>query len=136
MARNEKSGRLTPYARELLENDYVRENLRDGVTKLQAAYQRARKRRVEPTRDERFRRQVSSGAQSLAEAGRALRSRRRGPERRWRTRVLVIAGLGAAAATAAFWARNRLGEEAVAPAPSTAASEGDGAEAVPEAAAA
>jgi predicted phosphoribosyltransferase len=124
MARSDQAVRLGPYAQELLENEYVRENLREGVDKLQAAYRRARKRRVEPTRDERLRRQVRSAAESITEAGRALRSGRRKPERRWGTRILVIAGLGAAAGAAALWARERLSEQ-----PATAvppASAGDG----------
>jgi hypothetical protein len=110
MGSNDQAARLAPYAQELVENAYVQENLRDGVEKLQAAYRRARKRRVEPTRDERLRRQVRSAAGSIAEAGRALRSGRRKPQPRWGTRLAVIAGLGVAGAAAALWARERLGE--------------------------
>jgi hypothetical protein len=113
MGRNEQAARLGPYAQELLENAYAQENFRDGVQKLQAAYRRARKRRVEPTRDERLRRQVGSAVQSIAEAGRALRSGRRKPERRWGTRLAVIAGLAVAGAAAAVWANQRFGEESV-----------------------
>lgn len=117
MGRNEQSARLGPYAQEVLENAYARENFRDGVEKLQAAYRRARKRRVEPTRDERVRRQVRSATQSITEAGRALRARRRKPERRWGPRLAAIAGLGVAAAATAIWARQRFGagSEAIQP---------------------
>jgi len=111
MGRNDQKARLGPYAQELLENAYARENLRDGVERLQAAYKRARKQGVEPTRDERLRQQVRSGAQSLAEAGRALRSRRRKPERRWGPRLAAIAGLGVAGAATAIWAKQRLGRK-------------------------
>jgi hypothetical protein len=110
MGGNDRALRLGPYAQELVENAYVQENLRDGVDKLRAAYRRARKRRVEPTRDERVRRQVRSAALSLTEAGRALQSRRRKPERRWGPRLAVIAGLGVAGAAVVLWARERLGE--------------------------
>jgi hypothetical protein len=88
----------------LIENPYVQQNLRQGIDKLQAAYRRMGKRRVEPTRDERLRRQVISAARSLGEAGRALQSGRRKPERRWRTRLIVIGGLTAAGGVAAVWA--------------------------------
>jgi hypothetical protein len=134
MDRNDQAARLGPYAQELVENAYVQENLRDGVEKLQAAYRRARKRRVEPTRDERLRRQVRSAAQSITEAGRALRSGRRKPERRWGPRLAVIAGLGVAAAAAALWARERLGDQPSAPQPAASPSM-EGAEVAPKPAA-
>ena len=41
MGRNDPAARLGPYAQELLENAYARENFRNGVEKLQAAYRRA-----------------------------------------------------------------------------------------------
>jgi hypothetical protein len=110
MSRSSRAARVTPYARELLENPYVQENLRDGAGKLRAAYGRMQKRRVEPTRDERLRRQVVSAAQSLGEAARAVRTGRRGPERRWPKRLAVIGGLGAAGTVTAVWAKQRLAE--------------------------
>jgi hypothetical protein len=111
MGKRDQTARLAPYAQELLENAYVRENLRDGVDKLRLAYRRAQKRRVEPTRDERLRRQLRSATQSLTEAGRALRSGRRKPEPRWGPRLLAIAGLTIAGAGTALWARKRLGDQ-------------------------
>jgi hypothetical protein len=134
MARSDQAARFAPYARELMDNEYVQENLRDGVEKLRAAYQRARKSRVQPTRDQRLRRQLRSAAQSLGEAGQALRSRRRKPKPRWGTRAAVLAGLGAAAGGVALWAKQRLGEESNLPAaPATTAS--DAGEQAPESAA-
>jgi hypothetical protein len=91
-----------------LENTYVQENLRDGVDKLSAAYQRARKRRVEPTRDEKLRRQLRSAGESIAEGGRALRSGRRKPERRWGPRVARGRRARLGRAAAAVWANQRL----------------------------
>jgi hypothetical protein len=111
MGKKEQAARLAPYAQELLENEYVRENLRDGVEKLRAAYRRAQKRRVQPTTDERLRHQVRAAAHSLTEAARALRSRRRKPQRRWGPRIVVVAGLGVAGAAVAIWARERLTEQ-------------------------
>ena len=131
MARSDQAARVAPYARELLGNEYVQENLRDGVVKLRAAYGRARKRRVDPTRDERLRRQLRSAAQSLGEAGQALRSRRHKPKPRWGVRLAVVAGLGAAAGAVGLWAKQRLGEEPMAP-PTPPASDAD--DRVPESA--
>lgn len=111
MAATPRTARLAPYAQELLDNDYVRQNLRDGVDQLRAAYRRSRKRRVEPTRDERVRRQLQSAARSIGEAGSALRSGRRKPKPRWGTRLAVLAGLGVAGAAAAAWASERLGSQ-------------------------
>jgi hypothetical protein len=108
MARTNHTARLAPYAAELLENAYVQENLRDGVEKLRAAYQRAQKRRVEPTRDEKLRQQLRSAAASISEAGRALGGRRRKPEPRWGRRLALIAAVGAAGAIAGLAARERL----------------------------
>jgi hypothetical protein len=111
MGKTERAARLAPYAQEFLANAYAQENLSDGIEKFRAAYQRGRKRRVEPTRDERIREQLRSATRSLTEAGRALRSGRRKPKPRWGVRVMVIAGLGVAGAAAALWAKERLGDE-------------------------
>jgi hypothetical protein len=135
MARSDQAARLAPYARELIENEYVQENLREGVKKLRVAYQRARKRRVEPTRDERLRRQLRSAAQSLGEAGKALRNRRRKPKPRWGTRAAVLVGLGVATGAVVLWAKQRLGEQSAAPAAPTRTAS-NGADRVPESAAA
>jgi hypothetical protein len=108
MGRKEQAARLAPYAKELLENEYAREKLREGVEKLRAAYRRGQKRRVEPTRDERLREQLRSATRSLTEAGQALRSGRRKPKPRWGRRAMVIGGLAAAGAAVAVWAKERL----------------------------
>jgi hypothetical protein len=135
MARNDQAARLAPYAQELLENAYARENIRNGVEKLRAASRRARKRNVEPTRDEKLRRQLRSAASSIAEGGRALRNRRRKPERRWGPRVAVIAGLGVTGAAAAAWAKQRLTGQGPGPAqPSAPVSADEAVKAAQEAA--
>jgi hypothetical protein len=89
------------YAQRLLDNDYAQEQLGEAVESLRAAYRRASKRRVEPARDEKLRRQVREAVQSLAEAGQALKSGRRRPKRRLGRRLLVVVGLGAVGAAAA-----------------------------------
>jgi hypothetical protein len=109
MAASGQTARFAPYVQELFENEYVQQNLRDGVDQLRSAYRRSQKRGVEPTRDERLRRQIASAARSINEAGNALRSGRRKPKPRWRVRLAVIGGLTAAGAVTAAWAKERLG---------------------------
>jgi len=98
-----KAERAGTYAQRLIENEYVQENLARAAENLRAAYERASKRRVEPTRDEKLRRQVREAALSLREAASALRSDRRKPKRKRgrRALVLVVVGGGAAAAVVA-----------------------------------
>jgi hypothetical protein len=45
MPATDMAARFTPYVQELLENEYARDNLREGADKLRAAYERSRKRR-------------------------------------------------------------------------------------------
>ena len=90
------------YAQRLIENEYVQENLAQAAESLRAAYRRASKRRVEPTRDEKLRKQVRQAALSLREAASALQSGRRKPKKRGRRILLVlVVGVGAAAAIVA-----------------------------------
>lgn len=95
-----KTDRAGTYAQRLIENDYVQENLLRAADNLRAAYERATKRRVEPTRDEKLRRQVRQAALSLREAASALQSDRRKPKRKRGRRVLVVLAIGAGAAAA------------------------------------
>ena len=98
------------YAQRLLENDYAQEQLGEAVESLRAAYRRASKRRVEPARDEKLRRQMREAVRSLAEAGQALQSGRRRPRRRIARRLVVVVGLGAIGAAAAVALSEELRE--------------------------
>jgi hypothetical protein len=111
MATTNHAARVAPYLQELMVNEYVQENLRDGISRLRAAYERAQKRRIEPTRDEKLQQQVRSAAHSITEAARALQSGRRKPEPRWGRRVAVVAGLAVAGGVSALWARERLADQ-------------------------
>jgi len=95
----EKAG---TYAQRLIENEYVQENLAQAANNLRAAYRRASKRRVEPTTDEKLRRQVRQAALSLKEAASALQSGRRKPKKRRGRRVLVVLAIGAGVAAGAL----------------------------------
>ena len=72
MAATESASRLGPYVERLLQNAYVQDNLLDAVENLRQAYERSQKRRVEPARDKKIRRQLREAASSLKEAGQAL----------------------------------------------------------------
>jgi hypothetical protein len=98
----DRATKLAPYVERLVENGYAQERLSDAASSLQAAYERASKRRVKASRDEKLRRQVRDAAQALSEATNALRTGRKKPKKRWGRRLLVVLGLGALAGAAAL----------------------------------
>ena len=102
MAATESASRLGPYVERLLQNAYVQDNLLDAVENLREAYERAQKRRVEPARDEKIRRQLRQSALSLKEAGQALKSGRQKPKKRRAKRMLILASVGAVGVAAAL----------------------------------
>ncbi|MFL5893315.1 MAG: hypothetical protein ACJ75I_11310 [Solirubrobacterales bacterium] len=103
-----KADRAGTYAQRLLENDYVQENILRAADSLRAAYRRASKRRVEPTRDEKFRGQVRDAALSLREAASALQTGRRKPKRKKGRRLAIVLGIGIAGAAVALAANEEL----------------------------
>jgi len=97
-----------PLLERAIGNRYAQENLQDAAEKLRAAYRRASKRRVEPTRDEKLREQLRQAALSITEAGRAIKTGRQRPRKRWGRRVLVVIGLGAVGVAAALAASEEI----------------------------
>lgn len=108
MTGTEATARAAPFIERMLENRYAQENLNDGIESLRAAYRRASKRRVEPTRDEKLRNQLRQAALSITEAARAFKSGRTKPKPRWGRRVVAVAAVGAAGTVAAFAASEQL----------------------------
>ena len=102
---SDTASKMGVYGQRLLDNDYVQENLSQAVESLRAAYRRASKHGVEPTRDEKLRRQIREAARSLAEAASALKADRQKPKRRRGRRLLLVLALGAGS-TAALLAAN------------------------------
>jgi chemotaxis response regulator CheB len=96
------------YGQRLLNNNYVQENLAQAAESLRAAYHRASKRRVEPTRDEKLRRQVREAARSFAEAASALKADRQKPKRKRGRQLIVVLALGAGGAAALLAANEEL----------------------------
>ena len=95
--------KVKPLAEELIDNTYARENLQEGVEKLHDAYDRARKRRVKPSRDRKIRRQVEAAIKAIDDGTAALASGRRKPSHKARNAVLgllVVTAAGTAVALA------------------------------------
>jgi hypothetical protein len=108
VVRSDTPSGLTPYLERLIDNRYAQENLSEAAEKLRAAYRRASKRRVEPTRDEKLREQLRQAALSISEAGKAIKTGRQKPRKRWGRRMLVVIGVGAVGAAAALAASEEL----------------------------
>jgi hypothetical protein len=104
----DRAAKAGVYAQRLIENEYVQENLAEAADRLRAAYKRASKRRVEPTRDEKLRGQIRDAALSLREAANALQSGRRKPKKRRGRRLVLVLVLGAGTAAAIVAANEEL----------------------------
>jgi hypothetical protein len=126
MAAAETASRMSPYVERFLEDTYVREQLRDAAVSLRGAYERASKRRVEPTRDERVRRQLRRAGGVISEAAKALAHERRQPKRRAAKRFLTAVVVGAGGAAAA-WAAGEQLQRKLRETDSGAVASGDGA---------
>jgi predicted nucleic acid-binding protein len=96
---------LKPLAEELLDNSYARENLQEGVAKLQDAYERSRKRRVKPSTDRKLRSQLEAAIHAIDEGTAALASGRHKPSHKGRNLMLGLLA-AVAAGTAAVLATN------------------------------
>jgi hypothetical protein len=108
MLRSDTATSVTPFLERALDNRYAQENLSDAAENLRAAYRRASKRRVEPTRDKKLREQLRQAALSLAEAGSAIKTGRQKPRKRWGRRVFVVIGVGTVGTAAALAASEEL----------------------------
>ena len=108
MLRSDTATSVTSFLERALDNRYAQENLSDAAENLRAAYRRASKRRVEPTRDKKLREQLRQAALSITEAGSAFKTGRQKPRKRWGRRVLVVIGVGTVGAAAALTASDEL----------------------------
>ena len=111
MAASITAAKAGTYAQRLIDNEYVQENLAQAAESLRAAYRRASKRGVEPTRDEKLRGQVRQAAQSLSEAASALKTGRQRPKRRRGRRMLVILAVAGGGAVAVLASKQGLKEK-------------------------
>jgi len=100
--------KLKPFAEELLDNTYARDNLQEGAEKLRDAYERSRKRRVKPSKDRKLRRQLEAAIVALDEGTAALASGRKKPKRTGRNVVLLLLGAAVAGAAAVLATNDEL----------------------------
>ena len=108
MKTTQTATRLAPYARQLAENEYARENLRRGAENLRAAYKRSQKRRVKNAKDEKLHHQLEAALSQLSEGTRALAGKRQKPKPRWPKRLAAVGLVGAAAAGIALAAGDEI----------------------------
>jgi hypothetical protein len=94
-------GDLNPYVQGAIDNEYARERMLEGFEGFVGAFERARRRRVDPIKDRKLHRQVESSLDSMLEGMRALASGRDHPPRRTRRRLLLLAAAGVGGAAAA-----------------------------------
>lgn len=104
MSATKQAKRVAPFAEELLENRYARDNLEKATKKLRAAYKRSQKRRVKAARDERIRRQIQTAGSYFSEAAGALTEHREHPKRHWGRWLLIGAAACGIAIAARSWA--------------------------------
>ena len=95
--------RLTPYVGQLLDDDYLQEQIGDAFTSLRRGARRAKGQSPKAAlKDRRLRRQLRDAAAALTAAARAVKAPQR-PQRHLLRRGLVVAS---AAGTAVFvWKR-------------------------------
>jgi hypothetical protein len=108
MRGTDTASRIAPYAKQLAENEYARENLQRGAETLRAAYQRSQKRRVNNAKDEKLHHQLEAALSQLTEGTRALASKRQKPKPRWPKHLAAVALVGAAAAGIALAAGDEI----------------------------
>ena len=127
MKTSETAGRLTPYVRRLLDDDYVHDELRKLVVDVRRSASRAK--RIGPERavtDKRVRRHAAAGVSAAAQVIRALNEPE--PTKRHRVRRLVTLTLIGVVAFTAY--RNLVESESDGSAGDRAA--GQGSAGVPE----
>lgn len=91
MAKSKNAKSALPYARRLLEDEYVQEQLRNAAGGLRAAYDRARKQRAQAAEDKRLYGHLREAVTSIRNAATALQRPKPKPKRRFR-KVAVLAG--------------------------------------------
>ena len=97
MAKSNTAKSALPYARRLLEDQYVQEQLRNAAGGLRAAYDRARKQRAQAPEDKRLYGHVREAATSIRNAATALQRPKPEPKRRLRKVVVLAGAVGACA---------------------------------------
>jgi hypothetical protein len=108
MAKARKAGSAATYARRLVDDAYVQEQLTDAAARLRAAYARASRKRGKAAEDKKLYEHLRQAAGSIRKAILALRRRRPEPKRRGRKLVVVALAAGGAAAVLTKRGRGKL----------------------------
>ncbi|MGI8713476.1 MAG: hypothetical protein ACR2NR_09890 [Solirubrobacteraceae bacterium] len=97
MAVSDQLSRATPYIQRLLNDDYIQDQIGQGITALRASRNRTKGRKAqEALKDRRLWSQVQQAAGSLSQAVRAL-NEPEPPQHRARRTLLLAAAAGAGA---------------------------------------
>lgn len=118
-----KAKSALPYARRLLEDEYVQEQLRSAAGGLRAAYDRALRQRADATEDKRLYRNLRQAATSVRNAATALQRPKPEPKRRLRKVAVLAVAVGGCALLAMKLQRQQTTTEPAA-APTTAGATG------------
>jgi ferric-dicitrate binding protein FerR (iron transport regulator) len=97
MANTKKAKSALPYARQLLEDEYVQEQLRSAAAGLRTAYERTRKKRAKATEDKRLYNSLRHSATSIRNAAIALQRPKPKPKRRFRKVAVLLFAVGGSA---------------------------------------
>jgi ferric-dicitrate binding protein FerR (iron transport regulator) len=91
MAKTKKAKSAVPYARRVLEDDYVQEQLRHAAAGLRVVNERVRRQRGQAAEDKRLYRSLQQAATSIREAILALQRPTPEPRRRRSGKIMVLA---------------------------------------------
>jgi hypothetical protein len=103
MPASEQISRLTPYARRLLDDDYLQDELGRLFTNLRDGSRRARREGpAQATTDQKLKSQLSAALVAATHIGRALQQPKPEPPKRHRARRVVLVAAVAGAATVGY----------------------------------
>jgi hypothetical protein len=115
MARRKQAKSALPYAKRLVEDEYVHAQLRNAAKLLNQAYRRAARRRGKAVEDKKLYENLREAAGSIRKASLALRRRKPEPKRRGRKLLLVALAGGGAAVVLSESGRRKLQSIAAGP---------------------
>jgi ferric-dicitrate binding protein FerR (iron transport regulator) len=108
MAKTKQAKSALPYARRLIEDQYVHEQLQNAAARLRQAYGRISRQRGKAAEDKKLYGNLREAATSIRKATLALQRRRPEPKRRGRKVLLVVLAGGGAAVILSGRGRERL----------------------------
>jgi hypothetical protein len=126
MAKSKQAKSAVPYVQQLVEDEYVQQQLRTAAARLREAYGRASRKRGKAAEDKKFYDNLRDAVTSTRRAALALQRRQPEPKRRGRKLLLVAVAGGGAVVILRGPARKKLQSAFSKESPAPAA--GDGAQ--------